>query len=1297
MTAVAVCLVCGITTSAMALPQYTLTYTCGNGSGTPPAAVSVSTGDYVYVAENTCTAPSGRYFSHWSCSNSPSTQYSAGAQYATELTLNADTGDVTCVAQWTSTLSCPVTYNYGSCSKSYNLNSSAYGSSNGDVRLIPTVSQVCETDSNCDNVSSCVGNGIFQGWNCGSTLQGESCTPEVSGSVFAPGTTECKLYYDSGSNCGATCTAIYNYTVSYNCGTGSGTPSSGTATTNQSFTFAAANACTGASGATFTEWSCDNGVGNKTAGQTISSWGYHTGTTCTAQWSGGNTPSTSCDKECETKNIADSEFGAKGDMDGQQFGYIDADKNATNAEEVGISDVNTWGVGFDYGTITGSAMCDESEPSGDVLVTTGKPAGTTGTYCWCNANKYTPKTGSAIDLITDWIYTYQFGNSRECDARCAEMCANQFSTKLPMRETVYNSGTYCECPSYTVTYSCGSGVSGTAPTDTTQYSSGDTVTTSASAGNCRKSNSTFIGWTCGGTDVNAGGTFNINGDTTCSARWQTNQIQFYVGYHQGTAGNAPIYGNDPTAPTSCIYGETCNAPNNTYTVDGYTFTGWSCTSNSGTCAQAIYQPGDSISTATSVNGAIIELLAQWTANSTPETYTVTYACSDGSGTPPTDNTEYTSNSSVTTLANTCTAPTNTTFSNWSCNGTLVNAGSTFTLTGETVCTAQWACNTGYTSNTTSSVLGGYAPDSIDYGAGGTLGSVNQNNEYDIAFTYGTIYVTGMAGVSGNSLTLTTPPAGTDMCWCRVTRYKDTNNNMHTLNTRWASRFVDGGAVASDAVCASQCANKFAATYNGSDSLAYRNNGYVSYETSCNPNDYTITLNDNGGSGGSGTIYTTYNTNVYNDSARSNAMTTSANSVAIPTYSSRAFQGYYSEIIGGTQYIDANGRITTAGLAAGKGYTDNNQTWYAHWSVETYNVTYSCGVGTGTAPTDNQNYHNGATVVAKPNTCSNSGGSFAGWLCNGAVVNAGSTFNIAGHTLCIAQWNCGAGYHEYNPLIEHTSLAWDANYSDTTNYSMTIPNVGAIQIKAMISSESGIDSNGYPIAMYYEPNKPTTTTETEGYCWCRVIGFTPTNGTYESIDYLPWIPISGQRGSTESCQQTYCREFLSGSYPYDQTTQNKLMVRKTTLCTGSKCVPNTFNVVYAGNDNDGGSAPSAPTTCTYGETCNAPSNTYTKTGYDFDNWACSADSGNCASGTYSAGADISTATTINNATITLTAQWSGTKINLKWRSNGDAITSTPEYCYYGSLANTPGGINDIQQPTKRGYTFAGWKVTAWQDN
>ena len=95
---------------------------------------------------------------------------------------------------------------------------------------------------------------------------------------------------------------------------------------------------------------------------------------------------------------------------------------------------------------------------------------------------------------------------------------------------------------------------------------------------------------------------------------------------------------------------------------------------------------------------------------------------------------------------------------------------------------------------------------------------------------------------------------------------------------------------------------------------------------CQYNNYTITLEDGP------QIYTTYNTNVYLDSARTKAMTTSANAIAKPRYSGWTFAGYYDidEASGGTQYIANTGRITTAGLTAGKNLTEDT-TWYVRWA------------------------------------------------------------------------------------------------------------------------------------------------------------------------------------------------------------------------------------------------------------------------------------------------------------------------------------------------------------------------------
>ena len=60
-------------------------------------------------------------------------------------------------------------------------------------------------------------------------------------------------------------------------------------------------------------------------------------------------------------------------------------------------------------------------------------------------------------------------------------------------------------------------------------------------------------------------------------------------------------------------------------------------------------------------------------------------------------------------------------------------------------------------------------------------------------------------------------------------------------------------------------------------------------------NYTITLD--GGSAttqNTSTLYTTYSTNLYLDSARSKAMTTSKNAITIPVKTGYTFNGYFSQ-------------------------------------------------------------------------------------------------------------------------------------------------------------------------------------------------------------------------------------------------------------------------------------------------------------------------------------------------------------------------------------------------------------------
>ena len=134
------------------------------------------------------------------------------------------------------------------------------------------------------------------------------------------------------------------------------------------------------------------------------------------------------------------------------------------------------------------------------------------------------------------------------------------------------------------------------------------------------------------------------------------------------------------------------------------------------------------------------------------------------------------------------------------------------------------------------------------------------------------------------------------------------------------------------------------------------------------NNYSITLNGNSATTqNTATVYTTYNTNLYLDSARANVMTTSANAITIPVKTGYTFGGYYSGSDGtGTQYITASGYATTDGINAAKGYTANS-TWYAKWTAKTYTVTGSAGTGGSVTSSATVSYGGTTTLTVTPSS------------------------------------------------------------------------------------------------------------------------------------------------------------------------------------------------------------------------------------------------------------------------------------------------------------------------------------------
>ena len=173
---------------------------------------------------------------------------------------------------------------------------------------------------------------------------------------------------------------------------------------------------------------------------------------------------------------------------------------------------------------------------------------------------------SVSDQTTNMFYGTQLNNP--CPANTYASTRQQFNgagkpwcTECPSGTTSpagSTSASQCVVP-FTVTYTCGSGVSGTAPTDTNSYTPNSTVHTVESFGTCSKDGYYASGWVCDGTSVTSGGTFTITANTTCIAQWTGNGIS--------------LTWDGGGTPSSCTYGGTF-VPPTPAAQTGYVFMGW---------------------------------------------------------------------------------------------------------------------------------------------------------------------------------------------------------------------------------------------------------------------------------------------------------------------------------------------------------------------------------------------------------------------------------------------------------------------------------------------------------------------------------------------------------------------------------------------------------------------------------------------------------------------------------------------------------------------------------------------------
>ena len=235
------------------------------------------------------------------------------------------------------------------------------------------------------------------------------------------------------------------------------------------------------------------------------------------------------------------------------------------------------------------------------------------------------------------------------------------------------------------------------------------------------------------------------------------------------------------------------------------------------------------------------------------------------------------------------------------------------------------------------------------------------------------------------------------CWCKITRVKDKNGTSGTSDDKWLPVYSDwvpsGSGSFSGSVfnpysissnskyndnykclrgCSELCASMSVGMMgSGTGILSTMISTNAIHQFACEaPSLAIITLNRNGGTDGTASLYPTAN-GVYLDSSHSTLMATSGTATRItkPTKTGWSFTGYFNaNSSSATSYINSSGNITSAGITAGTGTT--NKEWIAIWKKST-----KCAAGS---------YWNGSDCTS---FCTSNGTSTGttGYYCTGGDV------------------------------------------------------------------------------------------------------------------------------------------------------------------------------------------------------------------------------------------------------------------------------------------------------------------------
>lgn len=435
------------------------------------------------------------------------------------------------------------------------------------------------------------------------------------------------------------------------------------------------------------------------------------------------------------------------------------------------------------------------------------------------------------------------------------------------------------------------------------------------------------------------------------------------------------------------------------------------------------------------------------------------------------------------------------------------------------------------------------------------------------------------------------------------------------------------------------------------------------------NSYTVTLDANGGTGGTTSVSATY------DSAMPSA--------TAPTRTGYTFTGYYYN---DTQYYDGSMTSTHTWDRA------SATTLQAHWTINNYTLTYDVNGGNALSPDHKSVTYN--TAYGELPTPTRTGYTFVGWYTQAIGGDAVSSETImgAGDVTIHAHWTAniytvqfdkqsGSGgtasvNATYDSAMPPATAPTRAGYTFMGYF--TEPNGGGTQYyDADMSSTHNWDINTNPSTLYakWTVKQYTVNLDKQG----GTGGTSSVTVNYDSAMPSATAPsrtgytFKGYYSEQNGGGTQYYAEDMNSAHNWDIDTNPSTLYAK---WEANKC---TINL-----DKQGGSGGTAYVTGTYDSTmpsATAPS----RTGYTFAGYYTLPNGG----GTQYYDENMVSVSywNITTNTSTLYANWTANTYTLNFDvQKGDALSPSTQSVTYDAAYGT------LPTPTRYGFAFKGWYTT-----